>query len=286
MSINKIYIKVLRSNGIHHGYQYINGSNKIVGKLYFTDSENCWRFFHYGSQIAFVTLPNDDPEFEMINISKGKYAANHIILGIKYNLNDPETLKLLETLGLNTNRNYILIWALDNGYLDVIKYLISKIIIITNKHIDIFNKYIMHYINKNQTDIVTYLVGLIKISSSQCIDLFEKIAYKNNLILIRGLILMVDFNYEAYNKAFKIATHMGFIDIMKCLVENGYIYRHTCNYMITTIIGENKLDVLKYLFEIHQFNREQCYEYLSLSMRNKYNEMSDFLHNYLTIITH
>ncbi|AUV58140.1 ankyrin repeat protein [Bandra megavirus] len=284
MSDNNIRLKVLRDDGLHHGYQYVNGSNKIVGKLYFTDPENCWRFFHYGTQIALVTLPINDPEFQMLNISKGKYAANHIILGPRYSLTDPETFKLLETFGLNSNRNYILIWALDNGYLEIIKYLVSKIII-TDKHVDIFNKYIMYYINKNQIDIVIYLVKLIKISDAKCIDLFEKIAYKNNLKLIKELISIVDFNHEAFDKSFKIAAHMGFIDIMKCLVENGYIYHHTSNYLVTTIIGENKLDVLKYLFEIYRFNREQCYEYLSLSMRNKYDEISDFIHDYLVEIT-
>ncbi|AZL89764.1 ankyrin repeat protein [Megavirus baoshan] len=281
---NKIHLKILQDNGIHHGYQYVNGSNKISGKLYFTDPENCWRFFHYGSKIALVTLPNNDPELEMINISKGKYAANHIILGTKYNLDDPETFKLLETLGLNTNRNYILIWALDQGYLDVIKYLVSKIII-TNKHVDIFNKYIINCINKNQNDVAIYLFKLIKLSNSQCISIFEKIAHNNNLKLIRELILIMDFNYGAFDKAFKIAARMGFIDIMKCLVVNGYTYHHTSNYLVTTIIEENKLDILKFFFEIYRFSREQCFEYLSLSARNNYKEISDFIHYYLAIIT-
>ncbi|ANB50310.1 hypothetical protein [Powai lake megavirus] len=283
MSEDNIYIKVLRGDGIHRGYQYINGSNKIVGNLYFTDPENCWRFFHYGTQIALVTLPVNDPEFQISNISKGKYAANHIILGPRYSLIDPETFKLLEKLGLNTNRNYILIWALDNGYLEIIKYLVSKIII-TDKHIDIFNKYIFIYINKNQTDIVIYLAKLIKISDIKYIEIFEKITYNNNLKLIRELLPMVDFNPEACDKAFKIAAYMGFIDIMKYLVENGYNCYPT-NYFIRTVIGENKLDVIKYLFETYNFSREQCFEYLSFSTINNYTKISDFLYNYLGIIT-
>ena len=93
----KTYYKVTNENEIHHGYQYKDGLNILIGKFnnnpnkscvtggfYFTDYKNLINFLDYGVWIREVTIPTDakvvkDPD-------GNKWRADKIIFGNKYHI--------------------------------------------------------------------------------------------------------------------------------------------------------------------------------------------------------
>nr|URM61925.1 ankyrin repeat domain containing protein [Mimivirus sp.] len=90
--MNNTYCKVLSSNFNQKGYQYNEGLNVldkpfestgscVPGGLYFTNTENIFKFINYGIYLVKVTIPEDaqmvkDPDND-------KWRADKIIISEK-----------------------------------------------------------------------------------------------------------------------------------------------------------------------------------------------------------
>nr|WBF70287.1 putative ankyrin repeat protein [Megavirus caiporensis] len=140
MQEDKVYLKVLKDNWIHNGLKYTKGYNEVKnfvetgscvpGRIYFCDpsdkSQNICRYLSYGDILVDITLPINDPDFKMItDPSGGKSASNKIIIGRERNLSDPKTFEYMANCGVDISKNYVLKWALDNNYWDVVLYLLT-----------------------------------------------------------------------------------------------------------------------------------------------------------------
>ncbi len=142
MQEDKIYLKVLKNNRTHNDLTYIKGYNEVKnfvetgscvpGRIYFCDpsdkSQNICRYLHYGDILVDITLPINDPDFKMIiDPSGGKSASNKIIIGQERNLSDPKTFEYMANCGVDIYKNYVLKWAIDKNYWDIVLYLITVI---------------------------------------------------------------------------------------------------------------------------------------------------------------
>nr|QZX43176.1 ankyrin repeat domain containing protein [Mimivirus sp.] len=142
MQENKIYLKVLKYNRTHNDLTYVKGHNEVKnfveagscvpGRIYFCDpsdkSQNICRYLHYGDILVDITLPINDPDFKMIiDPSGGKSASNKIIIGQERDLSDPKTFEYMASCGVDISKNYVIKWALDNNYWDIVLYLITTI---------------------------------------------------------------------------------------------------------------------------------------------------------------
>lgn len=110
------YFKITNKTEIHHGYVYNTGLNILdkpfdregscaPGGLYFTTIDNIHKFYHYGCHLREIFLPNDNPNFEMVE-DDNKFRANMIILGDKYSLCDLETY---QKFNLNPAKNTLFV---------------------------------------------------------------------------------------------------------------------------------------------------------------------------------
>jgi hypothetical protein len=87
--------KVLNNKETHYGYKYKPGLNILngtfnankndncgAGGLYFTHKANIKHFMGFGQHVRKITLPWNDPNFDIVMIHNGyKFRANMIILG-------------------------------------------------------------------------------------------------------------------------------------------------------------------------------------------------------------
>ena len=130
------YYKILNEEETHHDLKYHNGLNVdplpfnpsgycASGGIYFA-REGILAFLNYGLWIRQVALPEGEPIYENPGSPK-KWKAKRVILGTRKRI-DLQVIKELVEEGVNihTSNDYALIWAAENGYLDIVEYLVSK----------------------------------------------------------------------------------------------------------------------------------------------------------------
>ncbi|AGC02366.1 ankyrin repeat protein [Acanthamoeba polyphaga moumouvirus] len=137
---SKIYFKVIGYCWKNRDKRYVPGLNTInnfeengscvPGRIYFCDptdpSQNICRYLHMGDLLVDVTLPVNDPDFQMmVDPSGGKTCANKIIIGKERELSDPETFKYMASHGVDIKKNFTLSWACHKKYWHVVIYLLS-----------------------------------------------------------------------------------------------------------------------------------------------------------------
>ena len=127
------YFKVTNKEEIHRGFVYKTGLNIldkpfeyggscVPGGLYFTTLEEIPEFYSYGCNLREITLPTDDPDFEMMP-DENKFRANQIILGEKHSLLD---IKTYQKFNLDPSQNYEFIKKMCTGHnLEVLKIIAS-----------------------------------------------------------------------------------------------------------------------------------------------------------------
>ena len=138
-----MYFKITNPTENHNGFQYSDGLNVLKDKfdddpnrsccsggLYFTNIENIFKFFNYGIYLREVTLPTENPDFQIIKDPSGdKWRANMIIMGNRYDLSNVDTFKYLVEKGANIHASddYALQWSAGNGHSEVHNFLKTKI---------------------------------------------------------------------------------------------------------------------------------------------------------------
>ena len=126
------FYKITNCREIHQDHVYKDGLNILnkpfdqkgsctPGGLYFTTLEHIHKFYDYGCFLREITLPVENPEFQVVkDPDDNKYRANMILLGKKYSLSDPKTF---EKFGLELPAIKILaIFACQEGSLERLKW--------------------------------------------------------------------------------------------------------------------------------------------------------------------
>lgn len=97
--------------------KYITSNESNVKKGYYP----CKNFIR-----QVFLIPTDDLEI-LYNTKMNHYVATKIIVDHLYDLSDIRTIKWLVQQGANPNNRHLLRWAIQKGYLDIVKYLIEEI---------------------------------------------------------------------------------------------------------------------------------------------------------------
>ena len=135
----KKFLKITNEKENHHNFQYTDGLNVLLepfaetgscvpGGFYFTDINHILYFLDYGVYLREITLPFNDPDLKIVK-DGNKWRTNKIIFGKRYNLWEKETFEYLISIGVNihADNDYAVRWALDNGHLDVVIWMLSNI---------------------------------------------------------------------------------------------------------------------------------------------------------------
>lgn len=151
INTKKIYFTITDESEIRNGIQLKDGLNVVENSeeiptefdcnyepyvpnlLYFTEPDRICAYMAYGIYLREVYLP-DDPKLritKMDNFPCKKsmmYGANMIILGKRHNLSDPKTYEFIKNCGgdLRYDGDNALLMAAEDGYFEVVKYLISE----------------------------------------------------------------------------------------------------------------------------------------------------------------
>ena len=114
---NKKFFKITNEEECHYGFQYKTGLNTLIepftdvghcvpGGLYFTDNFNILRFLDHGIYLRQVLLPVDDIDLKTVADGNNKWRSNKIILGTRYDLDNVDTYKYLESVGTSIELYY------------------------------------------------------------------------------------------------------------------------------------------------------------------------------------
>lgn len=147
----KVFFTITDESEIKNGFQLKDGLNIIDSDeqvpqefdcnykpivpnlLYFSEPKYICEYMAYGIYLREVYLP-DDPKLKITRMKNFPcrksmmYGANMIILGKKHKLSNPETYEYIEKCGgeLRYDGDNALLMAVENGYYEVVKYLIDK----------------------------------------------------------------------------------------------------------------------------------------------------------------
>lgn len=283
---SKKFFKITNEQENHYGFQYKDGLNIldkpfekigscVPGGLYFTDAKHIFDFLEYGVYLREVFLPFEDDDFEYVK-DGDKWRANKIILGKKYELCKVETFEYLVELGACLYKGRSIIWAIEKGYLEVIKYLVElggdvkvkddyairyasrhghlevvKYLTESEANIKIYNNYpVRHASKKNHTEIVKYLVtkgANIKICNGQLLRLASK---RGQLDLIKFLVANGGDIHVLNDYTVRWAARHGHLDVVKYLVSISANIRACDDYAIKQAANYEHLEMVKYLVSL------------------------------------
>ena len=252
-----MYFKVTNFKEKHHGFQYVDGLNILEGDfnadskksccsggLYFTTKEFIHKFYLLGINLRIVELPMTDPEFKMVQNSKGdKYRANKIFLREKYSLAHLDTYKKfgiqLPTIEYCMEHNFIdllmhildsrpfnaqntLYLAVKYGYPNIFKYLIEK-----GADCNLVEKdFFYGDLKKTDLEILEYLYSKIK-ENKICIDQKNSNILFWNITVGRGFDfkrIIADMTEVAKNNPFCVQycnAENSVLKLIKCMVKQG-----------------------------------------------------------------
>lgn len=127
------YYKVTNKDECHNGFKYKDGLNILTGKfdestnkcgegLYFTTKYKLHRFYSHGIYVREVYLPTENKDFKIVeDVKTGKYRANMIILGKKYDMSNVEDMcHILKTI--NGHIDSYIDWAFENGHIHILDW--------------------------------------------------------------------------------------------------------------------------------------------------------------------
>ncbi|QGR53647.1 ankyrin repeat-containing protein [Moumouvirus maliensis] len=98
-----------------------------IEKYMFCDLQNVFKYFEKGVYLRQVFLPKNNPKLYMKYCSdKDCCKSNMMILGKKYDLRKPDTYIELIKICLDIYDVNVIFWVSKNGYIDVVKLLISN----------------------------------------------------------------------------------------------------------------------------------------------------------------
>lgn len=231
-SKHQMYYKVTNQDECHLGFQYHDGLNVdtlpfepegscVPGGLYFTDSEHLSKYYRFGRWIRLVTLPRDEPGFQVVRDPSGtKWRANMLTLGRRLDMADPATYAICGSSMLDVDV------AFARGYLEVVKwwkddcivslasgsfYHAEAVIVVTAARFDLEARDVCRYISAALDAISVY--GHVHILEWWCQE--------------PGL----DMRYSYSEKAMDYASLLGHVHVLQWWKESGLDLRYTSSAM-------------------------------------------------------
>lgn len=216
--------KILSEDMVMRGFQYKLGMNEdenslsLHGRcepgLYFCLIQDVCNFLGYGTQIAMVSIPDD----ENVYVDENKFRTHRLNIDQVLSLDDVNTWKYMVKNGadITAGDNYAIQMASSNGCLEVVKYLAS-----------------------NGADITTDDNIVIQIASA-----------KGHLEMVKHLVANGADVTANNNGAVRLASDNGHLEVVKCLVENGADVTANNNEAIRWASDSGHQEVVEYLQEI------------------------------------
>jgi len=248
--------KILNEQERHHGVQYKTGLNRDPrrfspsgdcegGGMYFA-KEDILAFLNYGPWIRQVTLLKQSQVYRNPGLPK-KWKTDVFLLGERRWI-DLQVIRELVDQGANIHveNDYALTWAAKNGYLDIVKYLVSK-------GADVNCSAILHAARQGHLSIVTYLIecGVTSALKAKALGWVNSgsISPQMKLQMVKYLVEQgADIHLEA-EWALRDAAADGLLHIVKYLHSCGADLHANQEGALENAIFHNHLDVVKYLIE-------------------------------------
>lgn len=245
-----IYYKITNKNENHDGYQYRDGINTsdepfeksgshIRRDFHFTTIDNIFKYLDDGCIVREIKLPQ---KCKWVKDSDGYgYRANTIILGNKYDLQNPKTFEMLVKRGadIHTDDDYVIIWASRCGYIDVLRYLVENI------NINPCDVCVLWASKKGHIEVVRYLMekGInIHIYDDYALKLASE---KGHFEMVRYFVEM-GASMDAGNDALRRAAENGHFKVVRYLVEKGADINANI-HIIMQIYENGHLEIATYL---------------------------------------
>ncbi len=265
-----------------------NGDPKdfcVPGRLYFCEPKNIHHYLHFGIHLREVYLPIDNPDFKMVINRLKIYGANMIILGKKYYLKDLDTWKYMIECGLDIHLNeneplkcaisngYLeivgkllgyndnfeayqkicgnsVVYAIDGGYLDVVKHLIDK----SNTQNDLHHA-LKHASLKKNLEIIQYLIEKGANIHMNNDIILRNAAFSGNLEIVKYLVSIGANIHTADNYAIRWAAREGYLEIVEYLLDCGVDICANNNYALKCIIEHGHPLIVKYILELGDYDK-------------------------------
>jgi len=201
---DKIYYKITNKDEHHYNFKYVTGLNILrerfddnpndtccSGGFYFTDINHIFRFLDYGIYLREIILPHDNSLRFIQDKSRDKWRANMIIFGKRRNLSDINTFKHLVECGadIHIDNDRALRWSIENGYIDIFKYLIENRASINNINL---SSVLINSLENGHTNMVKFIIN----------------NYKINISTLKQSML-------------RLSIQTGNLDLVKYFIENG-----------------------------------------------------------------
>ncbi len=238
---DSIYFRLIKQSRRYH-----IGLNTLEneGDLFYT-SQTIFSniYYDYGDYICIITMTKD------ANVVRRLYGykSTQIIVEKIMPLLDVYTLQYLGSLGAYiTSRSFmygVLTAAYQNGYMDVVKYLVS-----VGTDDDCVNDFSMRWAaQQGRLDIVKYLVSAGADIHLDDDFVLSTSAFHGHLHIIQYLVSIgVDIHIKN-DDALQTAAHNGDLNIVQYLIDQGSDIRINDDYALRMALSNNHFKLVKYI---------------------------------------
>lgn len=270
------YFKFMNVKQCHNSFQYQDGLNILKdpfsrtggcgpGGLYFTTKANLGKYVEFGTVIREVTLPFEDPAFQMVCLDHGggdmKWRANQIILGRTWSVLEPDEDILHEFKILPEHKWTVLKSAIqeEQHNIDGLRPFFENITAPSDAHH--LSTAFVHASHRGNMAVMTMLHPLLGILHPRTKDLmysavFDSIVDKRiedaiTLLRLAGPV-EVPYPYQTL-QAIAMACGHGHREVLKVMIEECNVDIHFGQeYSLRTTAKFGNLDMVRHLIEDHQ----------------------------------
>ena len=271
--------KILAEDMVMQGFQYKMGMNEDVkplatagnckAGLYFCFIKDVYGYLRYGNKLALIGIPDE----EDVYVDDNKFRAHRLDIKKIMHLDEVTTwMYLCKNAADNRDAFY---YAVENGYLDVVKYLhkqgadimaydnLAVRLAIEKGHLEV-----VKYLHKNGADIKTMadkisIRNAIRNGHLETVKyLYENGAitkYDNDAVICaaeNGHLEVVEYLHKqgadimVYdNLAVKLAAENGYLEVVEYLHKNGADITAQNNAAVRWASEGGHLEVVRYLHE-------------------------------------
>lgn len=223
------------------------GSCKVG--LYFTTIDKISWYLDYGTKLAIVEIPEEEPVY----VDENKFRTHRLVIKKIISLRKVRTWKSLIEHGVDITAKYneAVIWAGKNGYLKIVKYLHEH-----GADIKARSSYgVIYAAEYGHLEVVKYL-------------------YEHGVYITAG-----------NNRAVIEAARSGHLEVVKYLYERGADITARDNYAVRCAAENSNLEVVKYLHK-HGADVTACNNYVVRhATSNRGLKLVKYLHRYGVNIT-
>ncbi|AZL89260.1 ankyrin repeat protein [Megavirus baoshan] len=251
MEINQnMLVKIINEEWNHSGFKYKLGTNILIesfndnksklcgpGGLYYIYLKEIINYYNYGTNLALVSLPENDPDLKFIFLGK-KFRANKINIDKVFSLFDINTYK---KFNLNISDNeYIVYFAVKYKNFDFLNWWLESNIYLYYNH-----------------------------------DIYKPICENNYLDILQWWIKSGKKLPKISNE-FVVASSNGYVKILKCCIKNNLLTKNKLRQheiiqkSIISCFDSGNIQVLDFL-RIHFY---ECFKEIHIDTYDKCKHLS------------